>query len=657
MTSRFFVNARASALVWALMLAAPAAFWACGDDDDSTDTTPALGGEGDPCTATAECDAALVCAADGPKKGTCTANPGGDETTGGEDETTGAATDETDTGETTESGDTGDTTDGPSPVIADPTRLSFGLTAITTSKTLDVTIGASDDALIELPSDMLIQINRVILSGQDDDGPFEQLLATPTPVAFKATETFAFPVRFTPVDLVSYTGALAVEWKFVGAVVPEGLPERGSFSINLDGQGTASPFRVAPPSGLDFEEGFLGEESVALAVSVTNESGATAGILSFESDTGDFVAKTGPAPLPLTLADAAKADFTVTFRPTATGLRAGNLIIKTDDLTVPELRVPLTGIGKEADKTRPVAVIRILGTTRTDGEIFLDAENGLPYVTLDGNASTDPGGKAIKAWSWRLIDGPAGAKTKFTATLPSGVQQRFETDLPGLYKIGLKVTNQNGIDSANEAESLQAVYVNDSFELKLTHEGSFGPTDTGSLLGCPADFRNADIVLVDGSANCSEVVVTPASQIDANNNFSRYSVPVEGGICGGQWGPNSQAPRYFDDAPRSPNSRWRTPERVQARLLAQSKDPREITIRVNYRENQHECARAGLLQCNCAKGPTNTQPTKATLEYIVGGKTTETWSLTLNQRGQNVDVAKIVRQFGKNTKTNLVPSN
>ncbi|MEV7969489.1 choice-of-anchor D domain-containing protein, partial [Sphaerisporangium sp. NPDC088356] len=148
------------------------------------------------------------------------------------------------------------------------------------------------------------------------------------------------------------------------------------FQIFPGGGGPAPTVSLAAsPSGLAFAATTVGSTSPAQAVTVTN-NGTGSATLGTVATTGDYAqTKTCGA----TLAAGASCTVNVTFTPTATGTRTGNLSVASNDPNGP-LTVALTGTGGTAPVTN---LAQGRPTTETSHSQTYGSGNA-----VDGNAST-----------------------------------------------------------------------------------------------------------------------------------------------------------------------------------------------------------------------------------------------------------------------------
>jgi hypothetical protein len=118
----------------------------------------------------------------------------------------------------------------------------------------------------------------------------------------------------------------------------------GSFAFT--GCGGGSPAISFNPASLTFAKVLVGKTSGAKKVTVTNPGSSTLNITSIAA-TGDFARKAGPKKTDCGSALAAGASCTVrvTFTPTQTGLRTGDLNF-TDNAPGSPQSVALSGTGK-----------------------------------------------------------------------------------------------------------------------------------------------------------------------------------------------------------------------------------------------------------------------------------------------------------------------
>jgi hypothetical protein len=118
----------------------------------------------------------------------------------------------------------------------------------------------------------------------------------------------------------------------------------GSFKFTACGGG-GGPAVTLKPTSLKFPATKVGVKSLAKAVTVTNSGSATLNITSITTS-GDFArASAGKMDCGSTLAAGKSCKVKVTFTPTKTGTRTGNLTL-TDNAPNSPQNVPLTGTGK-----------------------------------------------------------------------------------------------------------------------------------------------------------------------------------------------------------------------------------------------------------------------------------------------------------------------
>ncbi|MFI5736402.1 choice-of-anchor D domain-containing protein [Kribbella sp. NPDC051587] len=241
-------------------------------------------------------------------------------------------------------------------------------------------------------------------------------------------------VTFSPTAAGTRAGNLTVTSAGVTSTVP------------LSGTGVApGPILNANPSSLSFADTLVGSSSATQAVTVTN-SGTASATVSGVSTTGDYSQTNNCT----TLAVGASCTVTVTFRPTASGARAGGVSIASNANNSPtSISLSGNGIGADTNLARgkqATASSQVNGTqaasTATDGDAntyWESVNNAFPqWLQVDLGAARSIGKVTLKlppssAWGTRTqtlsvqasTDGssfstPAASAT-YTFTSPTNV--------------------------------------------------------------------------------------------------------------------------------------------------------------------------------------------------------------------------------------------
>jgi hypothetical protein len=143
-------------------------------------------------------------------------------------------------------------------------------------------------------------------------------------------------VTFTPVKIGARTGVLSL------ATSTSTLP----LTANFTGIGTQSQLQIAP-AALSFGNVAVNSSAI-FSVTLTNTGNAAVTDIAIGPTPGDF-AVTTPCAI-TTLLPGASCSSTITFTPTAVGVRTATLTVSSSDLTSP-VNLPLTGTGTGSSVT------------------------------------------------------------------------------------------------------------------------------------------------------------------------------------------------------------------------------------------------------------------------------------------------------------------
>jgi len=206
--------------------------------------------------------------------------------------------------------------DGSSPVVSlNPTALTFASAPINSSSAAQtVTIGNTGNATLNI-------------SGIQTTGDFAQTNNCPPALGFGSS--CQFQITFTPTAGGSRTGVLTLT---------DDAPDSPQ-TVSLSGSGFVTTGTVSPAS-LSFGNQNLNSSSAAQTITVTNSGGNVMTVFGVLTS-GDFSQTNNCSSLP---ANGGTCSIRVTFTPTTSGSRTGNLVISDNAQGNPH-SVTLTGMG------------------------------------------------------------------------------------------------------------------------------------------------------------------------------------------------------------------------------------------------------------------------------------------------------------------------
>ena len=244
------------------------------------------------------------------------------------------------------------TTTGGSPVTLSPSSLSFPSQLVnTTSAVQTVTLTNTGTAALSVTS--------IVASGD-----FMQTNTCGTSVA--AGANCAISVTFTPTATGTRTGAITITDNAAGS------PQ----SVNLTGTG-AAPGVSLSPSSLTFGNQNLNTTSVAQSVTLNNTGNVALSVTSIVAS-GDFMQTNTCG---TSVAAGANCTISVTFTPTATGIRTGAVTI-TDNIAGSPQTISLTGTG-----AAPAPIVSLSATNLSFGNQLLNTTSAAQSVTLSNTGS------------------------------------------------------------------------------------------------------------------------------------------------------------------------------------------------------------------------------------------------------------------------------
>jgi hypothetical protein len=170
------------------------------------------------------------------------------------------------------------------------------------------------------------------INGIQSTGDFAQINSCPGTLA--PNSGCALNVTFTPKVTGSRSGALTLSDN------AQGSPQ--TVTLTGTGSGAPAPIATVTPTSLAFPGQQVGISSAARTVTLTNSGNAALSINSVQS-TGDY-AQTNTCPT--AIAASSSCTISITFTPTASGMRSGALTINDNALGGPQM-VGLSGAGSD----------------------------------------------------------------------------------------------------------------------------------------------------------------------------------------------------------------------------------------------------------------------------------------------------------------------
>jgi uncharacterized repeat protein (TIGR01451 family) len=223
-----------------------------------------------------------------------------------------------------------------------PTSLTFASTTIgSTTAAQNITLTNTGTAALT--------ITGVSITGANP-GDYAQTNTCPvTPATLAANANCVISVTFKPTATGARTASVSIADNATGSPQTAGLAGTGA--------ATNAPAVTLAPTSLTFASQNVGSTSAAQSVTLTNSGNAALTITGFTitgTNAGDY-AQTNTCPVtPATLAANANCVISVTFKPTATGVRTASVSIA-DNATGSPQAVALTGPGANGTATVTVA--------------------------------------------------------------------------------------------------------------------------------------------------------------------------------------------------------------------------------------------------------------------------------------------------------------
>ncbi len=261
------------------------------------------------------------------------------------------------------------------------------------------------------------------------------------PVA--ASDSWAVPIAFKPTTFIDYDATLTVF---------SDDPDNPELTVQLLGMGVPAPVPdiAVDPNVLDFGS-VPPSAPVLLFVNVANEGTAPLNLGSLTQEgSGQFVMASDPSFG--VVAPDTSIPIVITYNPILTDGDSGKLFIPSDDPDEPIIEVLLLGNGG-GDFEYPVANIDCPGTAQPP-----------QFVSLDGSASSDPGGLSLD-YAWTISRMPPGSSTSLSTLV--GDSTNFFADVAGEFEVQLVVKNSLGV-SSTPAKCLIDAVPEDELHIELT---------------------------------------------------------------------------------------------------------------------------------------------------------------------------------------------
>jgi hypothetical protein len=286
-----------------------------------------------------------------------------------------------------------------------------------------------------------------------------------------------FPVRvwFKPDDNLPETAELVFE---------SNDADEPQYVVNLNGNSGAACLQVNPGDEINFAQSSLGQTSQK---TITLENCSRSSELKINdiqlTDDGNGIFGIQDGSLPGNIPDeefilpaGERANFVVTFEPTAEESYNGELTILSDDSANSPKVIPVLGRG--SNNACPTAKARgwVQGSNRPQTTIETIPLN---TIMFDGADSTDPNG-SISEYEWTILSRPQGSTQRLQPS-SSDVSPRLFLDLAGTYEVELKVKDDEGAYSCGEAAIIEIIAVpGDDVHIQLVWEtpSDLDQTDT-----------------------------------------------------------------------------------------------------------------------------------------------------------------------------------
>jgi hypothetical protein len=308
-------------------------------------------------------------------------------------------------------------------LLVTPAQLDFGGVTVEYSSGLDVLVLNGGLAVLEVESVEIVG---------DDAGVFS---VDPAPFRLGKDEQVPLQVQFAPPTYLDYAATL---------VIRSNDEESGVFEVPLTGTGVYAPapdiavdpavveFGVVPAGASDF-----------LVMELRNEGGATLTIAdAVQLGSGAFSLQSDN-PAGYSIPAGQSQSLVWSYAPTSDAGDNGSFVITSNDPDEPEVTVTLLGNGG-GDFLYPTAVIDCEATIRPRALVY-----------LDGRGSSDPEEQEL-TYAWTLEAVPSGSAVDTIVDAGQPVAS-LTTDIAGEYTVGLVVTNEDGVSSAQRQCRMNAV--------------------------------------------------------------------------------------------------------------------------------------------------------------------------------------------------------
>lgn len=213
----------------------------------------------------------------------------------------------------------------------------------------------------------------------------------------------------------------------------------------------------------------------------------------YELDLGSWdLDGSGDIDEPISIEPGASDSFRLDYTPIAEGTDQAKLAIFSNDPITPQQEVTIVGRGALGACPNAVAVARIKGQGAT-GRPSIGAAP-LDYIILDGSQSTDEDGSIPNAednFEWEVLSSPPDAVVQLREAMEAPGDARYREVrvlLAGEYKFGLKVRDNQGFESCNQAEVVVRAVPNEKILVELTWTNPEDP-DENDTVGSDVDIH------------------------------------------------------------------------------------------------------------------------------------------------------------------------